>query len=118
MHNFRDLNIWKKSIELSVEIYEIVKEFPSEERFNLISQITRASVSIPSNIAEGSSRISDKDFSRFLQMALGSAFELETQLTISKRLKYINEDVYHKTLNNITEIPKMINGFRISLRTK
>ena len=115
MHNFRELNIWKKPIDLTIEIYELVKTFPKEEQFNLTSQIIRASVLIPSNIAEGSSRLSNKDFSRFLQIALGSAFELETQITISKELKYINDKTYHKILNNISEIQKMINGFRISI---
>lgn len=86
MHNFRELNIWKKSLDLSVDVYRITEEFPVVEKYNLISQIVRSAVSIPSNIAEGSGRGTNKDFCRFLNIALGSAYELETQLTISNKL--------------------------------
>jgi four helix bundle protein len=86
MHNYRELKIWRNSIDLSVDIYELVANFPSNEKFGLVSQLRRASVSVPSNIAEGSSRGSEKDFAHFLTMSLGSLFEIETQLIISQRV--------------------------------
>ncbi|PLX22308.1 MAG: diversity-generating retroelement protein bAvd family protein [Marinilabiliales bacterium] len=86
MKDFKKLNVWQKGIDLVTSIYKISKNFPSEEKYGLSSQITRAAVSIPSNIAEGSSRFSEKDYFRFLEIALGSAFELETQLMIVEKL--------------------------------
>ena len=94
MHNYRELKIWHNSIDLSVDIYELVANFPSNKKFGLVSQLRRASVSVPSNIAEGSSRGSEKDFARFLTMSLGSLFEIETQLIISQRVGYIQESDY------------------------
>ena len=79
MHRFKDLEIWKKSRVFCSSIYEITSNFPESEKFGLTNQLRRASVSIPSNIAEGSSRKTNKGFSRFLQIALGSAYEIETQ---------------------------------------
>jgi len=78
MKNYKELTVWKRGIELVKAVYIISKQFPSEEKFGIISQITRAAVSIPANIAEGNSRNSDKDYGRFLQIALGSAFEVQT----------------------------------------
>jgi len=118
MHRFKELNIWKKSIDLSVEIYDLTSNYPDQEKYGLISQIRRCATSIPSNIAEGSSRISNKDFGRFLQISLGSAFELETQLIISRKVLNINKDKIEKIINKVIEIQKMINGFRISLQLK
>ena len=91
MHNYRELKIWHKAIDLSVDIYELVADYPNDEKFGLVSQLRRASVSVPSNIAEGSSRGSEKDFARFLTMSLGSLFEIETQLIISQRVNYIKK---------------------------
>jgi len=87
-HNFRKLNIWIEGIELVNKTYQITKTFPSEEKFGLISQINRCSVSIPSNIAEGSSKSSEKHFKTYLETSLGSAFEWETQLIIALKLGY------------------------------
>lgn len=84
MRNFRTLDIWKNGIEIVKQIYALCDKLPSEEKFGLKSQITRASVSIPSNIAEGCSRNSDIEFKRFLEIAMGSLFETETQLIISQ----------------------------------
>ena len=82
MKNFKQLRVWQKGLEIALASYELVQAFPKEERYGLSSQITRAAVSIPSNIAEGSSRGSEKDYNRFLEISLGSCFELETQLRL------------------------------------
>ncbi|WP_417195669.1 four helix bundle protein [Bizionia sp.] len=91
MHRFKDLEVWKKSRLFCVEIYSITSKFPESEKFGLSNQLRRASVSIPSNIAEGSSRHSNKDFTRFLQIAIGSAYEIETKLLIASDLNFINK---------------------------
>jgi four helix bundle protein len=87
----KDLDAWKKSIELVERIYSITKQFPQEELYGLTSQLRRAAVSIPSNIAEGAARGSKKDFLRFLHVALGSACEVETQMIIAQRLNYLDD---------------------------
>ncbi len=89
MRNFRDLEVWQSSVLFVKKIYIITGLFPKEEKFGLVSQINRCAVSIPSNIAEGSSQTSQKDFSRFLQISLGSAFEFETQIEIAKEIGFI-----------------------------
>ena len=88
MGNFKELVVWKKSMELVTEIYEITGTFPSEEKFGLVSQVRRAAVSIPSNIAEGNSRRSSADYIQFLKIARGSGAEVETQIIISKKLTF------------------------------
>jgi len=115
MHNFKKLDIWTKSIELVTKIYSITNSFPNQERFGLTSQIQRAAVSIPANIAEGSAKSSNKDFARFLEMSIGSSFELETELIIALNLKYIDSVVFTNIETKINEIQKMINGFKQSL---
>ena len=92
MHRFKDLEIWKKSRLFCSTVYEITSKFPESEKFGLTNQLRKASVSIPSNIAEGSSRNSNKDFSRFLQITLGSAYEIETQLLIAFDLSFIDKE--------------------------
>ena len=86
MKNYKELIIWKKGIELVKSVYAFSKSFPAEEKFGMISQLTRATVSIPANIADGSSRNSEKDYARFLQIALGSAFKVQTYLVIAKEM--------------------------------
>jgi len=108
MHNFRELKIWQKSRELVKHIYLITKSFPQKELFGLTSQIRRASTSIPSNVAEGCGRQTDKELIRFLDIANGSAFELETLLLIASDLNYINEDSVKVIILKIQEIEKMI----------
>ncbi len=117
MGNFKELLVWKKSVELVTEIYEISAKFPSEEKFGLISQIRRAAVSIPSNIAEGNSRRSSADYIQFLKIARGSAAELETQIVISKNLGFIDDDKCDEFCEKITEIMKMMNGLINYLKT-
>ena len=91
MRNFREMIIWKEGMNLATEIYRITKIFPKEEEYGLKSQIRRAAVSIPSNISEGCSRSSEKEFRRFLEISLGSSFEVETDVIIAERLQMIPE---------------------------
>lgn len=115
MHNFKKLDIWTKSMDLASEIYLLTNSFPSIERFGLISQMQRSAVSIPSNIAEGSAKSSNKDFSRFLEMSIGSSFELETQLIMASKLNYVDSEISISTQNKINELQKMIIGFKNKL---
>ncbi|QED37785.1 four helix bundle protein [Antarcticibacterium arcticum] len=106
----KDLDVWKKSMDLVEEIYRVTKEFPDHERYGLTNQIRRSAVSIPSNIAEGSGRKGDKELLQFLSFALGSLAEVETQLIIAVRLVYVNE--IDSTLDLITEVRKLTLGYR------
>ena len=108
MHNFKDLKVWQKSIDLAVDIYKAMSLFPNDEKYGLVSQMKRCSVSIPSNIAEGSGRGSDKEFNHFLNISLGSAFELETQLIISNRLALLEDDLANDLITKTTEVQKMV----------
>ncbi len=108
MHNFQKLEVWVVSMELSTEIHEITKEFPKQETYGITSQMRRASVSIPSNIAEGSGRKGNKEFTQFLFIANGSAFELYTQIIISKNVGYISNETKENLLNKLTCIQKML----------
>ena len=114
MKTHKDLIVWNKSMELVIETYKLSAEFPEEEKFGLISQMRRAAVSVPSNIAEGAARNSTKEYIRFLYIALGSLSELETQFLISNRLEYIN-DVLEDT---ITDIRKLLLSLIKSLKNK
>ena len=115
MTNYKDLVVWQKSILLVTDIYKLTKFFPKEEAYGLVSQMHRAAISIPSNIAEGHDRNSDKEFSNFLCIARGSLAELETQVIISEKLGYINQEQKTQILNKCYEIGKMINGLLKSL---
>lgn len=108
--SFKDLNIWKKSIRLVEDIYKITKSFPKEEMYGLTSQLRRATVSIPSNIAEGFARFHSKEYRQFLYTSLGSCAELTTQVIIASRLKYIEDYKTNELLNEIDEISKMTMG--------
>lgn len=112
MRNFSDLEVWQASVLFVQKIYSVTKTFPSDERFGLSSQMNRAVTSIPSNIAEGCSRTSQRDFSRFLQISLGSAFELETQIEIAKLIGYINESSCEKIILEIHSIQKRIQSLK------
>ena len=113
-HNYKNLKIWKLGIEIVDDVYSIIDKFPKDERFGLISQISRCSVSIPNNIAEGSSR-TDKSFSHFIDIALGSSFELETQLIIAFKRNYISKENLIKIEGKIEEFQKMTMGFQNKL---
>jgi four helix bundle protein len=106
--SFRDLNIWKKGIEIVEDIYKIMKFFPKDESYGIISQMKRCAVSIPSNIAEGFARRHNKEYRQFLHIALGSCAELETQLVIALRLKYISESDAEKLSEHLDHISRMM----------
>ena len=111
----KDLDVWKKSIDLVSEIYEITKSFPKEEIYGITNQMRRAAVSIPSNISEGATRMHNKEYLQFLNIALGSTSELETQLIISNNINYINTDQMNSILDKLNNIRKMIIGLKKSL---
>ena len=112
LRDFRKYDIWKDGMELVDNVYTFVEAFPNTEKYGLRSQITRSAVSIPSNIAEGASRNSEKDFARFLEIALGSAFELETQLMIAERRKYISAPHLKESILMLTSLQKRIYALR------
>lgn len=116
MHRFKDLEIWKRSRIFCSKIYAETANFPENEKFGITNQLRRASVSITSNIAEGSSRASNKELSRFLEIAIGSAYEIETQLLISNDLKFLEFETLESLLNELEEIIKMISKFRSTLK--
>jgi len=113
-HNFKNLKIWKLSMEITSEIHQICLGFPKNETYGLVSQMNRASVSIPSNIAEGSNR-SNRHFSQYLNISLGSSFELQTQLLIASMHKYISTEKTIELETKIIELQKMIAGFTVKL---
>ncbi len=118
MRNFRDLEIWKSGILLVKKVYLLVNTFPSAEKYGLSSQMSRSAISIPSNIAEGCSRESQKDFSRFLQIALGSSFELETQLLISLEVGFISQSKYSEIIESLNQLQKSINSLKNTRKSK
>ena len=114
-HNFKELLVWKKSIDLVKSIYQITSILTSDERFGLISQMNRSSVSMPSNIAEGSGRTSEKEFIYFLNIAISSSYELETQLIITNELFQVDIE---SVIGQISEVQKMILGLKRNLENK
>ena len=114
-HRFKNLQVWKNSMELVQMIYQLTDGFPESEKFGLVSQMRRCSISIPSNIAEGSARSTDKDFGNFIRIANGSAFELETQLILSKELGFINEEQFIQIEQKVQSIQKMLIAFHSKL---
>lgn len=112
-HNFKNLKIWQKGIAIAKSSYEITGSFPNEEKFGLVSQMNRAAVSIPSNIAEGTAKSSDKHFKIYLENAIGSSFEWQTQLIVANNIGYIDKSEFDKLEENIIEIQKMINSLWI-----
>ncbi len=110
-HNFKKLKIWQDSIALVNDNYRLTKLFPDFERFNLVSQMNRCAVSIPSNIAEGSSKSTERHFKKYLENSLGSAFEWETQLIVSFNENYLVKNTFDELENKILQIQKMIGAF-------
>ena len=118
LKNHKDLDVWKKSVSLASEVYQITRSFPDEEKFGLVVQMRRAVVSIASNIAEGSARRSNKEFAQFLYVAAGSASELETQLLISCEVGIISHKVLDNISTSLDDISKMIYGLIRFLKKK
>ena len=116
MHNFEKLKIWQKAMDVAVEVYKISLLLPIDEKFNLIHQIKKCAVSIPSNIAEGSGRNSNKEFIQFLGIANGSTFELITQLILAKRLSLVDEEIIQPIINQLVEISNMSFSLQKSLK--
>lgn len=115
--SYKELLIWQKGIKIVVLVYKLTKDFPKEEIYALTSQLKRASVSIPSNIAEGFGRQTDKSFNHFLNISRGSLNEIETQLIIAKELEFIqNENIFNELMFLIEEESKMINAFSKNLK--
>ena len=115
MRNFRDYDIWIDAMNIVNKTYLIVDEFPKKEQFSLTSQITRSAISIPSNIAEGAGRSSEKEFARFLEFSLGSAYELETQFIIAEKRKYIKQNEFNIIIEALISLQKRIGGLRKSI---
>jgi len=111
-----NLELWKRSLNFVTKVYKVTAKFPDVEKFGLISQMRRAAVSMPSNIAEGAARSSKKEFINFLHIAQGSAAELETQILISQNLAFISQPQVDSLLEELEEISKMIIGLQKSLR--
>ncbi len=107
MHNVKELKIWHKAMDIAEELYAVTKSFPKEEVYGLTSQMRRAAVSIPSNIAEGAGRRSNAEFRNFLNISNGSSYELDTQLILSNRLGFTTEDTISNLLKEIDELQKM-----------
>ncbi len=116
MKNFRDLKVWTKAHQLALNIYHVSKSFPKEEQFGITSQIRRAALSIPTNIAEGCGRGSDSDFARFIQIAFGSASEVEYQIFFCRELHFIQENIYSTLSNDVIEIKKSLTALLKKLR--
>ncbi len=116
--SYRDLVVWQKAMDLVDAVYQVVKKFPKEEMFGLTSQLRRAMVSVPSNIAEGQGRTSTKEFLKHLSIAYGSLMEAETQIQIAARQKYLEQQVEESLLNQSAEVGRLINGLSKSLYHK
>ena len=115
MHRFKELEVWKISVELVEDIYIVTEKFPKKEQFGIVDQIRRSAVSIPSNIAEGAGKNSNNDFKKFVLIANGSCNELETQLLIFKKLKFLTSDKYSKLERKLNSIQNMLFGLAKSL---
>lgn len=113
-HNYKNLKIWQLGIQIANDISDILLEFPKHEKYDLSSQISRCSISIPSNVAEGSSR-TNKSFSHYLDISLGSSFELITQLLIAKHRNYINQEMFNNLEMKIEEFQRMTMSFQNGL---
>jgi four helix bundle protein len=108
MRDFKKLKVWQKAMEIIVDVYGLVKSFPSDEKFGLRTQMTRSAISIASNIAEGSAKTSDRDYKRFCETALGSCYELETQMLVVDRIGWVKTE---KVMGKIMEEQKMLMAF-------
>lgn len=115
MHKYKDLEVWKMSMDLVELVYKTTSSFPEKEKFGLTSQLNRSAVSIPSNIAEGAGRNSKGEFKQFIGIAVGSLFELETQILITQRIGYTSTEVVQEVTSKVESIHKMLFGLKKSL---
>ena len=115
MRNFKELKIWQRGIDFAIKTYQFAETLPREDKYAIVQQMTKASVSISSNIAEGSSRKSEKDYSRFIEISLGSTFELETQIIIAEKLHKGDQQLLQELKTEITDEQKMLAGFQQKL---
>jgi four helix bundle protein len=118
MRPHHNLDVWKKAVDFVIEVYKVTESFPKEERFGLTSQLRRASVSIPANIAEGAGRKSEKEFLNFLSIAQGSTSEVETELLIAFRLEYLDKNKYNNLLESLDDIGRMLTGLSNHLKKR
>ncbi len=116
--SFRDLLVWQKSMNLVTDIYQLTRNFPQAEMFGLTSQVRRASISIPSNIAEGYGRNTSKDYLRYLQIALGSLYEIQTQLEIASNLHFLEIFDFNKMISLCLEIERMLTSLIAKIKAK
>ena len=116
--SFRDLIVWQRSLDFVTKVYSITQKFPKEEIYGLTSQIRRAAVSIPSNVAEDQSRGSDGVFANHIDISIGSSAELETQLTIALNIKYLELSDYDSLITELIQITRMLYGLRAKLRSR
>ena len=114
--NFREYSVWNEAVDYATYVYEVTGQMPWFEKKGLCDQLQRAAVSISSNIAEGAARPSDSDFAHFLDFALGSAFEVETQLTIANNVGYLDEELYQELITKLSSIERQLNGLISSIR--
>lgn len=118
MRNFRELQIWQKGMDIVVDVYALTERLPAAERYGLVSQLQRAAISVPSNIAEGCSRESDKEFRKFLEYSIGSTFEIETQVRAAVRLCLLDPADAEPVLSRIDEQQRMTNAFISSVKRR
>jgi four helix bundle protein len=116
MHNYRELKIWKRSMDFVEQVYLVTKEFPADEKYSLTSQVKRSAVSIPSNIAEGAGRATNNQFRYFLEVAMGSCNEVQTQLELAFRFTYIVNEKFEYLISEALQIYRMILAFYNTLR--
>jgi four helix bundle protein len=116
MQDFRNLKVWEKAHALTLEVYRGTRDFPSDERFGLTSQLRRSSASVPANLAEGCARGGDIDFARFVNVAAGSASETDYHLLLARDLGYLDEMLYKPLFEKVTEVKRMLNSFERTLR--
>ena len=115
MHNYRELKIWQRSMDFVVRVYEVTANFPGDEKYGLVSQLRRCTVSIPSNISEGAGRATNRQFKQYLEFSMGSVNEVQTELELAYRLNYIDKTVYEELVDEGIQIYKMILAFYNSL---
>jgi four helix bundle protein len=116
--DIHDLTVWQRAIDLTVSVYRLTKDFPREEIYGLVSQLRRASVSVASNIAEGRGRLNPAEFRQFLGVALGSTFEIKTQLIVAKRLEMGRSEAIGEAMALSEEVSKMLTSFMQTMSSK